>query len=92
MQLYVPVLALVLGFGGLSTLADNAALDGRASLADESIDARCARNSGVCLACLDNSFNDGAMNECGPITYDRLAGNVGATNLSYVIRVLDIAF
>jgi hypothetical protein len=86
------VLALVLGFRGLKTLAE-AALDSGASLANESIHARCARNLGIFLACLDKPLANRAKNKCGPITCpNKLAGNIGVVNLLYYRGALDIAF
>jgi hypothetical protein len=69
----------VFGFGGLSVLADEAALDSGPSLADDSIDVKCAGNLGVLSACLDNLVN-GAKNELDPDPCVMLVGNAGAAN------------
>jgi hypothetical protein len=81
----------VFGFGGLSILADEAALDAGASLADESIDVKCAGNSGVWSACLENPLAD-VKNELDPNPCAvMLAGNAGATNPPYCIGALEMA-
>jgi len=82
----------VFGFGGLSIRADEAALDAGASLAEESIDVKCAGNSGVLSACLDNPLADGVKYELDPIPCAvMLAGKVGAANAPYCIGALEIA-
>jgi len=82
----------VFGFGGLSILADEAALDAGASLADESIDVKCAGNSGVLSACLENPLADGAKNELDPNPCAvMLAGNAGAANPPYCMGALEMA-
>jgi hypothetical protein len=86
------MLALVLGFRGLKTLAE-AILDGGASLTNKSIHTRCARNLGVFLACLNKPLANRAKNECGPIACpNKLAGNVGVVNPLYCRGALDIIF
>jgi hypothetical protein len=81
----------VFGFGGLSILADEAALDAGASLADESIDVKCAGNSGVLSLCLGN-LADGAKNAFDPIPCAMLAGIAGAAKPPYCIGALEMAF
>lgn len=79
------------GFGGLNILADEAALDAGASLADESIDVKCAGNSGVLSVCLGNPLADGAKYEFDPSPCVMLAGSAGAANPPYCIGALEMA-
>jgi hypothetical protein len=86
----VPVSAPEFGFGGLRILADDAALDAGASLADESMDVKCAGNSGVLSLCLD-SLAAGAKNAFDPMPCAMLAGNAGVAKVPYCIGALEMA-
>jgi hypothetical protein len=89
-QLYVPVSAFDAGFGEFMTIDDDAALEAGGSLADDSMEVRCAGNSGVrfdCLLIVRPAI--GAVPKYGLGNADRFDGSDGATKLKLWRGALD---